>query len=102
MEFHIQPIEDIFIDVKDEFNMYRYDPSKISRGLFYNILMWQMSTQEIRLWIGNISEAGIKLSDDIKKSQELKDFEVRLKNMGYTFKMGSMPYYEIFIRYNNI
>lgn len=102
----MQDIQDIFLDVKDEFGLYRYEGDDNSRnGLFYSIT--QLG-HHIKLWIANIedwrysydvdSEGGKKL-DVITSSGALRDFERRLRNMGYTLERSkNLPYYEIIIK----
>lgn len=118
IEFHIQQIEDIFLDVKDEFGIEAHVSFRNEKGLFYSIAKspyyaYDTNIPQIRLWIANISDNRLLISKKILHSQTLRDFERRLINMGYTFKSGDtktrgikynklQKYYEIIISYENI
>ena len=104
IDFHIQQIEDVFLDVKDEFGLEKYVENKDDNGIFYSIKKWgkyrwlNKKTAEIRVWIANMYPVGI--DNNILESESLKGFEDRLRNMGYTFKRtpsNAIPYYEIII-----
>ena len=97
LDFHVQHIHDIFLDVVDELGLDRYIDSSFN-GFFYNV---QPFAPFVRVWVANIQDHGgeipyTSLSDDIKNSQVLKDFESRLRNMGYTFEReNGGGYYDI-------
>ena len=99
VDFHIQEIEDVFLDVKDAFGLYKF-VNMYQNGAFYNIN--RRTSDKIRLWIANISNGDdISINKEILHSQTLRDFETRLKNMGYTIKLNNhgkeVYYYDIII-----
>lgn len=107
IDFHLQQIEDIFLDVKDELGLDKYDGSQ-KYGIFYNLvkvpnryLSNEDKDWDIRLWIAVISsEWGPRFSYDTINSKVLGDFESRLKNIGYILKKDTSTYYELMIYLN--
>lgn len=105
IDFHLEQIEDLFMDVVDEFGIDRYDTLNRSGGIFYDIMKWNSSREyQIRLWIAYISTDGhITIGRNIVESDVLKNFENRLKNIGYTFTRSTdVQYYEIILSYQYI
>ena len=114
MQFHLEQIEDLFMDVVDEFGIYKRD-SEEDYGLFYNITIidpakwakWYQGssgTKYIRVWIANLTEdpGPYKLDGNIKHSKVLRDFENRLRSIGYVIDRGKgVEYYEINIYLDN-
>ena len=105
ISFHIQQIEDIFLDVKDELGLEKYvvvPYGTSDDGFFYYIQPLGFGAC-IRVWVAKIKGGFASLNHKIKDSQTLVDFESRLRNMGYTFERKTQRrYYEIIISYDNI
>ena len=107
MQFHLEQIEDLFMDVVDEFGIYKRDRED-ENGLFYNIKIihpvYSTNSPYIRIWIANLTEdpGPYKLDGNIKHSKVLRDFENRLRSIGYVIDRGKgVEYYEINIYLDN-
>lgn len=104
-EFHKEQIKDLLMDVVDEFGIDHHMSG--ATGIFYDIhrsLSYASNNRErIRLWIASCAPGTTAtLSDDIKNSKALVDFENRLRAIGYVIEKTRTSYYEIIISYDNI
>ena len=102
-EFHKEQINDLLMDVIDEFGIDHHMSD--GTGIFYDIhlsLSYTSNNRErMRLWIASCAPGTTPtLSDDIKNSKVLVDFENRLRSIGYVIEKTRTSYYEIIISYD--
>ena len=122
VQYHMDMIKDLLTEVIDDFGIDKYTQHSGQLGLFYHMEpklfcyiddkaefenRWK-DRYKIRLWIGDIGDISDmddphdnkKIIKVIKDSKQIKDFENRLKSVGYIFERRSdTTWYEILISY---
>ena len=105
-QYHTDLIKDLLSDVIDEFGIDEYDIGDPT-GIFYSLLPNTYGIEKdkgcLRLWIANLVDGAApsdEINNTIVSSKVLKDFEERLKSIGYTITKENYRYYEVYIEYD--
>lgn len=89
IQFHVEQLTDLFMDVVDEFGLtgweFGVDQTSTANGLFYFFNV-NVNAKWIQIMILNIHDGRFLEINEIVKSKTIKDFEERIKSIGYVIE----------------